>query len=423
MKVAHGVGACLLALASQVWADPSPCSTVPAGSDLQALLETAADGAAFCLAPGSHSGPLRITRRVTISGPREAVVRASGVGSTISLEADGAVLEGISVDGSGGRFDLLDAAVRIAADEVRVEGVAVRNALFGILANRASRLVIRGNEVDGNPAKALGMRGDAIRLWEVRDSLVEGNHTRDARDLVVWYSPGNRLFRNVVERGRYGIHFMYSHDNVATDNRMIANVVGIFAMYSRNLRIERNLMARATGAAGMGLGAKESGNLQIRENAIVENSVCIHLDNSPLQPEEWNMFAENDVRGCDVGLSFQGIAERNRFTGNRFGDNDVQVRIEGGGDARAAEFSGNDWGDYAGYDLDGDGVGDLPYELRSLAGDLSTRNPQLRLFRGSPAMWLVEIVGRVVPLFRPTTILVDPEPRLRLRPAGAAHAG
>ena len=155
MKVAHGVGACLLALASQVWADLSPCSTVPAGSDLQALLETAADGAAFCLAPGSHSGPLRITRRVTISGPREAVIRASGVGSTISLEADGAVLEGISVDGSGGRFDLLDAAVRIAADEVRVEGVAVRNALFGILANRASRLVIRGNEVDGNPAKAL----------------------------------------------------------------------------------------------------------------------------------------------------------------------------------------------------------------------------------------------------------------------------
>lgn len=423
MKVAHGIGACLLALAPLAGAGPSPCRDVQPGTDLQALLETAADGDSFCLAPGRHSGPLRISRRVSISGPREAVVRASGTGSTISLEADGAALEGITVDGSGGRFEQLDAAVRIAADEVRVERVAVRNALFGILANRASRLVIRGNEVDGNPHKALGMRGDAIRLWEVRDSLISGNHTRDARDLVVWYSPDNRLIANVVERGRYGIHFMYSHGNVASDNRMIENVVGIFAMYSRHLRIERNLMARASGAAGMGLGAKESGDLRVRENAIVENSVCIHLDNSPLQLDEWNEFEENDVRGCDVGLSFQGIAERNRFTRNRFDDNDVQVRIEGGGDARAAEFHGNDWGDYAGYDLDGDDVGDLPYELRSLAGDLSTRNPQLRLFRGSPAMWLVEIVGRVVPLFRPTTILIDPEPRLRLRPAGAAHAG
>lgn len=422
MKHAHTVGACLLALASLGFTRPTPCHDVAAGAPLQALLDAAVDGDAFCLAPGDHPGPLRVTRRVTIAGPREAVIRANGSGSTISLEADGAVLEGVSIDGSGGRFDLLDAAVRIAADEIRVEGVLVSGALFGVLANQASRLVIRGNEVRGNPHKALGMRGDAIRLWEVRDSLIEGNHTTDARDLVVWYSPGNRLLGNVVERGRYGVHFMYSHDNVATDNRMLGNVVGIFAMYSRHLRIERNLLARATGAAGMGLGAKESGDLSIRENAIIDNSVCIHLDNSPLEPDEWNDFDGNDIRGCDVGLSFQGIAERNRFVGNRFSDNDVQVRIEGGGDARAAEFRGNDWGDYAGYDLDRDGVGDLPYELRSLSGDLATRNPQLGLFRGSPAMWLVEIVGRVVPLFRPTTILIDPEPRVRSRPAGAAHA-
>ncbi len=394
-----------------------------AGADLQALLDSASDGDSFCLAPGTHPGPLTISRRVTISGPRDAVVRANGVGSTISLEAEGAALVGLSIDGSGGRFDQLDAAVRIAADEVRVENVAVSGALFGILANQANRLVIRGNVVDGDPAKALGMRGDAIRLWEVRDSLVEGNHTRDARDLVVWYSPRNRVVGNVVERGRYGVHFMYSHENIATDNRMIGNVVGIFAMYSRHLRIERNLLARATGAAGMGLGAKESSDLVVHENAIIDNSVCIHLDNSPLQPDEWNDFTENEVSGCDVGLSFQGIAERNRFTHNRFADNDVQVRIAGGGDARDAEFRGNGWGDYAGYDLDGDGVGDLPYELRSLSGDLTTQNPQLGLFRGSPAMWLVEIVGRIVPLFQPTTILIDPEPNVRARPAGAAHAG
>ena len=422
MKHAHAIGACFLALASLGFARPENCRDVPAGAPLQALLDAASDGDALCLAPGDHAGPLRVARRVTIAGPREAVIRTSGPGSTISLDGTGAALVGLSVDGSGGRFETLDAAVRIAADEVRVEGIAVRGALFGILANRASRLVIRDNEVQGDPRKALGLRGDAIRLWEVRDSQIEGNHTRDARDLVVWYSPRNRLVGNVVERGRYGVHFMYSHDNVTTDNRMIGNVVGIFAMYSRHLRIERNLLVRATGAAGMGLGAKESGDLMIRDNAIVENTTCIHLDNSPLQPDEWNVFEGNDVRGCDVGVSFQGIAERNRFTGNRFADNDVQVRIEGGGNARAAEWRGNDWGDYAGYDLDQDGVGDLPYEHRSLSGDLATRSPQLGLFRGSPAMWLVEIVGHVVPLFRPTTILVDPEPRVRSTPAGAARA-
>ncbi len=422
MKHAHAIGACLLALASLGFARPEPCQDVAAGAPLQALLDAATDGDAFCLAPGDHPGPLRVAQRVTITGPREAVVRASGPGSTISLDAAGAALVGLSVDGSGGRFETLDAAVRISADDVRVEGIAITGALFGILANRASRLVLRNNEVQGAASKALGMRGDAIRLWEVRDSLIEGNHTRDARDLVVWYSSRNRLVGNVVERGRYGVHFMYSHENVITDNRMLGNVVGIFAMYSRHLQIERNLLARATGAAGMGFGAKESSDLVIRDNAIIDNTTCIHLDNSPLQPDEWDVFEGNDVRGCDVGVSFQGIAERNRFTGNRFADNDVQVRIEGGGNARAAEWRGNDWSDYTGYDLDRNGVGDLPYEFRSLSGDLATRNPQLGLFRGSPAMWLVELVGHVVPLFKPTTILVDPEPRVRTAPAGAARA-
>ena len=64
MKVAHGVGACLLALASQVWADLSPCSTVPAGSDLQALLETAADALLGPANPLRKRGNPRRMRRL-----------------------------------------------------------------------------------------------------------------------------------------------------------------------------------------------------------------------------------------------------------------------------------------------------------------------------------------------------------------------
>jgi nitrous oxidase accessory protein len=130
VKHAHAIGACLLALASLGFARPTPCRDVPAGAPLQVLLDSASDGDAFCLAPGDHPGPLRVTRRVTIAGPREAVVRATGAGSTIALDAAGAALVGISVDGSGGRFETLDAAVRIAADESSRH--RINGALFGI---------------------------------------------------------------------------------------------------------------------------------------------------------------------------------------------------------------------------------------------------------------------------------------------------
>ena len=95
-----------------------------------------------------------------------------------------------------------------------------------------------------------------------------------------------------------------------------------------------------------------------------------------------------------------------------FRDNFVAVRVEGRGDARDAVFRGNEWDTYRGYDLDGDGIGDVPYELRSLADLLTAREPSLAFFRGAPALSLVEFVGRVVPLFRPPTLLVDEQPRV-----------
>jgi len=392
---------------------PAACDGLrPPGPDLQQALDAAAPGGAVCLAPGNHGGPLSLGAGVTLWGAREAVIRSSGRGSTVTLAGEGARLLGVTVDGSGGRFDLLDAAVRVGADGARVEGVLVRNALFGLLAEQCRDVVLRDNVVLGQPGKVLGMRGDGIRLWEVRESTVAGNRLEDSRDIVVWYSPRNRIANNTVLRGRYGTHFMYSHHNEVVANRYDRNVVGIFAMYSRHLRIVGNRIERSGGAAGVGLGAKDSGDMQVRDNWFLGNTTGIYLDTSPLQPENHNRFERNVVRFSGTGVLFHGVVDRNHFEHNSLRDNDRPVAVEGRGDARAAEWRRNDWGDYAGYDLDGDGVGDVAYELRSLSGELTDRRPVLAWFRGTPAMALVELVGRALPLFRPTTLLVDPEPRM-----------
>jgi nitrous oxidase accessory protein len=345
------------------------------------------------------------------------------VGTTVRLEGDGATLLGVTVDGSGGRHDLLDAAVRVEADDARVEGVRIQNALFGILVEKSNRALLRNNEVVGDPGRTLGLRGDGVRLWEVRASRIEGNHVRDSRDIVVWYSPGNRIVGNTVERGRYGTHFMYSHDNTVEGNRYVGNVVGIFAMYSRNLTIRDNVFAESGGAAGMGLGAKESGNLEVERNLFIGNTVGVYLDTSPLDREHRNRFEGNVFRLGDVGILFHGTVERNAFRNNSFRDNRVHVRVDGRGDALAAEWRHNAYDDYAGYDLDGDGLGDVPYEARSLSEQLLAGRASLAFFRGSPALGLVELIGRVVPLFRPRTLLVDPEPRLRPPDTGGPGAG
>ena len=391
---------------------PHDCATVAAGANLQAEVEGAEEGAALCLEPGSYSGPLTLSRRVEIWGPREAVIRSAGEGTTIEIAADGSALSGLTVDGSGGRFDTLDAAVHVIADDVRVEGVRVQGAAFGLLVEKANRASILNNLVQGPDQGPLGLRGDGIRLWETRDSVVRDNQVIGCRDMVVWYSSRNQLVRNTVVRSRYGTHFMYSHDNHVEGNRYVDNVVGIFIMYSRNLVLRDNLLARSTGPGGMGLGIKESGNLTVSDNAFIANTKGVYMDTAPLEPDDFNTFENNAFFHSDVAILMHSSEKRNAFRGNQFVSNHSQLQVEGGGDALAVEWDGNSFDDYAGFDMDRDGFGDIPYELRRLSSQLESTYPQLQFFRGAITLQLLDAISSLFPMVEPKTTMVDPRPAM-----------
>lgn len=118
-------------------ARPAQCVDVAPGAALQPLLDSAAEDDAYCLTAGDYAAPVRIGKRVTVWGPREASINSSGDGTTVELSG-GATLLGITVDGSGGRFDTLDAAVHVTGDDARVEGVLVQNATFGLLVEKST---------------------------------------------------------------------------------------------------------------------------------------------------------------------------------------------------------------------------------------------------------------------------------------------
>lgn len=395
---------------------------VPPGIALRQALAAAHGGEVLILEPGRHEGPLQITQAVRIWGPRQATVASRGVGSTIQVEADGVALFGFTVDGSGGRFDLLDAAVRVRASDVVVDGLAIRNALFGVLVERSQRVTVRQCDVRGTGGAAMGLRGDGIRLWETTDSLLEGNLVRDSRDCVVWYSSRNRVVGNRVYGCRYGTHFMYSHENEARDNRYLDDVVGIFVMYSRDVTVRGNLLARSGGAAGVGLGFKESGNVTVVDNDFVANTTGIYIDTSPLDEAHVNRFVGNRLHRSDTALVFHSSPKRNEFRDNDLRDNAQQVRVGGDGDARKIVWAGNHFDDYQGYDLDGDGRGDVPYQLRSLSSEMTSRHPDLAFFRGTPVLALADLAGHVMPLFAPRTILEDMEPRMAPAHTGVGRA-
>lgn len=400
---------------------PENCRAVPPGPALAELLSRASEGDAFCLSAGEYQAPLIFPPGVTVWGPSTATIKSRGEGTTVLLASRTRLL-GVTVDGAGSRFDVLDAAIKLEkGEDAVIQGVTVTRAAFGILLEQAKRVTVRANHITGIGGEALGLRGDGIRLWETYDSLVEGNLVEHARDLVVWYSSNNILRGNEVRDGRYGTHFMYSHHNRVEGCRYEGNEVGIFVMYSRDLSLQGNALLGSSGAAGMGLGMKESGNLTVKDNVVAHNTIGLFLDNSPLTQGDANLFEGNLVRLGDVGVSFLSSTHDNTFRANVLRDNRLSVRVESGGDALGLVWEGNDFDDYAGYDLDDDGVGDVPYELSDLGNVLETRNGDLAFFRGTPALALVSLAGRAVPLFAPKPVLRDAKPSVGRKRSPDAH--
>jgi nitrous oxidase accessory protein len=385
---------------------------IPAGAPLQPILDGAAPGSVLCLSAGEYAGPIVLRTRIVLQGPADAVVRSNGEGTTVRVLAGGAELRGFTVDGSGHRPDIMDAAVLARGEKIAVRGLTIRHALFGLVAEQSFGVVFEGNHVIGEAAVPEGERGDGIRLWEVRGASVLDNHLEDSRDIVVWYSPGNLLAGNTVLRSRYATHFMYSSDCVVRGNRFRGNTVGVFVMYSRNIAIRDNEIADNTAADSMGLGVKDSGDLIIERNRLVRDRQCLYLDNSPFREGDVMIVRSNTIAGCSAGVTFHKSEARTTFEDNRFEGNSTTAAIEGRGTARDVTWRTNYFDDYEGYDLDADGFGDVPYELRDASERLVSRRPELAFFRGTAALALVDVAARAFPILQPETLLVDERPRM-----------
>jgi nitrous oxidase accessory protein len=101
------------------------------------------------------------------------------------------------------------------------------------------------------------------------------------------------------------------------------------------------------------------------------------------------------------------------FHGNDFRDDAQTVEVDGGGDALSCDVRGNHFSDYEGYDLDGDGVGDVPHRVGALSSELADEHPALKVLHATAAMGVIDAVAHAVPLLERRTLLADAAPLVR----------
>lgn len=378
-------------------------------------LAAARDGDTIALAGGVHRGPVVVERAVAIVGTDGAVIDGGGDGTVVTLRAEGASLTGLTIRNSGGRNDREDAGVAAYAPAT-IRDNRLEDVLYGIDLQRAPGSVVVGNTVIGRDLP-MPRRGDAIRFWESAGARLEGNTIDRGRDVVVWYSDNVIVRDNVVTASRYGLHFMYATGSQVEGNRLHRNYVGAYAMYSADLVYRGNQLTGNFGPSGYGLALKESSAIDIEGNVVAGNRTGIYFDNSPLDPNTTNVVSGNTIAYNDIGLAFVPSVKRNVFRGNRFIDNLQQVAVVTSGTFEGNIWTddgvGNYWSNYAGFDAEGDGIGDVPHAEVSLFHSLLQDHAALRLFTLSPAQSALDLAARAFPAFRPAPTLVDSAPFTR----------
>jgi nitrous oxidase accessory protein len=388
----------------------------PAGAaepiPLQPLIDAAPEGSVLKLESGTYAGPVVISRPLILDGGGLATIDGGGKGSVVTVATDGATIRNLRLVNSGSSFDGVDAGVQVRGNFNVISDNEIDNTLFGVDLQQSSSNVVRRNRIRSKPVD-LGLRGDAIRLWYSFKNRVLDNSFVDSRDMVVWYSEDNVISGNSGTGGRYSMHFMYSKYNLVEKNRFWNNSVGIYVMYSDGVVLRDNYIAHATGATGMGLGLKESSEVKVERNQILYCSSGINIDQSPYQPDTIDEFYDNVIAYNGIGIEFNDQARvGNVFKGNVVKGNLTSLAVRSRASAMRQIFEGNYWEDYEGFDRDGDGIGDTPYEVHGYADRLWMDVPLVQFFKGSPMLEFLDFLERLAPFSDPDIIMRDPKPRM-----------
>jgi nitrous oxidase accessory protein len=388
----------------------------PAGAagpiPLQPLIDAAPEGSVLELEPGTYAGPVVINSPLILDGRGAATIDGGGKGSVLTVATDGATIRNLRLVNSGSSFDGVDAGVQVRGNFNVISDNEIDDTLFGIDLQQSSSNVVRRNRIRSKPVD-LGLRGDAIRLWYSFKNRVIDNSFVDSRDMVVWYSEDNFISGNTGTGGRYSMHFMYSKYNLVEKNRFWNNSVGIYVMYSDGVVLRDNYIAHATGATGMGLGLKESSEVKVERNHILYCASGINIDQSPYQPDTIDEFYDNVIAYNGIGIEFNDQARvGNVFKGNVVKGNLTSLAVRSRASAMRQTFEGNYWEDYEGFDRDGDGFGDTPYEVHGYADRLWMDVPLVQFFKGSPMLEFLDFLERLAPFSDPDIIMRDPRPRM-----------
>ena len=396
-----------LLAATRVWAGTIPvCADCQAGT-IQQGIALAEDRDTLLIKEGLYKEfNILINKPLTLLGENYPVVDGQEKGEIFRIASDDVRIQGLSIINVGVSYTSDHAAIRVVrSSNFHIEDNRFENLFFGIFLEKSRQGVVRGNQIMG-VARDEYNSGNGVHLWYSNNIAVTDNHIKGVRDgIYLEFSDTIRISGNESrENLRYGLHFMFSNDNVYTNNLFENNGAGVAVMFSKRIRMTGNRFRKNWGPASYGMLLKEINDAEISGNLFEENTVGINIEGSNRITYSENDFVSNGWAVRVMGACYSNSFNRNNFLYNSF---DLSYNSN----VNDNSFEGNYWSNYSGYDLDKNGVGDVPHRPVKLFSYIVNRTPETLILLRSLFMDLIDFSERVSPVFTPDN-LAYPRPQI-----------
>ena len=377
-------------------------------STLREGIKTAKDGDTILLNKGIYKeGNIIINKAVYLVGIDGPVLDGENKNEILTLTGKNIVIKGIHFANAGYSSMNDYAALKIIdATNILIENNSIINASFGIHLANTINSVIRNNTIKGND-KSEHLSGNGIHLWKCADMRVENNSIQGHRDGIYFeFVTQSTIQNNLSEKNiRYGLHFMFSNNDNYFNNTFRNNGAGVAVMYSHKVKMEGNKFEMNWGPSSYGILLKDISDSYIQHNTFFKNSVGIHMEGSSRIDVSKNIFKENGW-----ALKVQASCDDNNFFQNNFFGNSFDVGTNGS--LALNKFYNNYWDKYEGYDLNKNGIGDVPYHPVSMYSMIVEQNPNSLILLRSFMVSLLDKAEKAIPSLASEN-LVDDKPMIK----------
>lgn len=376
------------------------------GQSISEAIDRAKAGDTVVVTRGVYPVHLVITKPLHLKGLNRPTLDGGNIGDVIRIKSPDVTIEGFIISNSGADLTAQNAGIYLepGSDRAIVHNNTINYTLFGLWIEKVKDIQVIANNITGKRDLASSQRGNGIQLYNSRGAKIINNHVSFTRDGIYVDVSDHALFQgNRLHHLRYGSHYMNSNFNVWENNDSYLNRGGLALMEVRNQTVRNN---RAWGNSDHGIMLRTIVDSVVEHNVVAGNGRGFFIYDA-----EYNTLHNNLIIANRVGVHLWAGSIHNDVEGNDLINNSEQIKYVASKDEYWGVKTGNYWSNYVGWDSDGNGVGDVPYEANDLVDHLTWKYPAAKLLLNSPAVQTLRLVSRQFPLLRATSI-VDQNPRM-----------